>query len=62
MFSAIGVAFGVMVQLPAFSIPVIGLELIKHNAGFGAAPTKYELELTFEELEILVQQRIDQGY
>lgn len=32
------------------------------EAGFGAAPTKYELELTFEELEILVQQRIDQGY
>jgi hypothetical protein len=32
------------------------------EAGFGAAPTKYEMELTFEELEILVQQRIDQGY
>ena len=32
------------------------------EAGFGAAPTKYEIELTFEEMEILVQQRIDQGY
>ena len=30
--------------------------------GLGAAPTKYEMELTFEELEILVQQRIDEGY
>lgn len=30
--------------------------------GLGAAPTSYTLDLTFDELEILVQQRIDQGY
>lgn len=31
-------------------------------SGLGAAPTKIELSLTFEELEILTQERINQGY
>ena len=30
--------------------------------GLGASPTKIDMSLTFEELEILTQDRIDQGY
>jgi hypothetical protein len=30
--------------------------------GFGAAPTKIDMTLSFEELEILTQDRVDQGY
>lgn len=32
------------------------------EAGFGAAPTKIDMNLSFEELEILTQDRVDQGY
>jgi len=34
----------------------------ENGQSFGAAPTKIDMALTFEELEILTQERVDQGY